>query len=34
LAFFVDAVARVKGELSAKGTLSFVLIENEKLNIK
>ena len=33
LAFFVDAVARVKGELSAQGTLSFVLIENEKLNI-
>lgn len=33
LAFFVEAEAKVKGELSARGTLSFVLIENEKLSI-
>ena len=33
LAFFVETEAKVKGELSARGTLSFVLIENEKLSI-
>lgn len=34
LVFVVDSVAKVKGELCAKGVLTFALIDNEKLDIK
>jgi 3-hydroxyacyl-[acyl-carrier-protein] dehydratase len=34
LIFIVESIAKVKGDLCAKGTLTFALIENEKLNLK
>ena len=34
LIFIVESIAKVKGDLCAKSTLTFALIENEKLNLK